>query len=309
MATTTGHLTVVEGGNTSIYGGERWASTARKDAQTLAGRLDTDYIELARLLYQIFDAPVDGDEKNPPVWTQWGHGSFNEYVEDELGIHRKRAQRLRAVWYHIDVRLKGQINDVTKERLIRLGFSKVRELVRVLTPRNTDKWVEKAEELSYPKLCKSIAKYREDAEKRQRTAREEAVEREDSGEAGGPAELTDDSEGSDEVSCGTEDVPVPNDTDEDMKPLRFMAYVEQADIINAAIERAQSLSGSNVRTNNLHLICTDFLATNDCGKITIKQKLRYISKIESLLGIQLVAFEDGEVLYGLETLKTAAEDQ
>jgi hypothetical protein len=306
---TTGHLTVVEGGDTSTYGGERWASKARKEAQTLAGRLDTDYIELARLLYQIFDAPVNGDEKNPPVWTQWGHGSFNEYVEDELGIHRKRAQRLRAVWYHIDVRLKGQIDDPTKERLIQLGFSKVRELVRVLTPRNISQWVEKAEELSYPKLCKSIAKYREDAEKRQRTAREEAIERDDSGEAGEPAELTGGAEDADGVSSGVEETPVPNDTDEDMKPLRFMAYLEQADIIEAAIERAQSLSGSNVRTNNLHLICTDFLATNDCGKMTIKQKLRYVSKIEGLLGLKLVAFDDGDVLYGLETLKNAADDQ
>lgn len=305
MANNDPHLTIVHGANDAA-GTEKWAVRVRRDAKGLAGQLDEGYIELARLLYMIYDTPIDGDPKNPPMYTKWGYSTFNDYVESELQIHRKKAQRLRQVWYHLEVRLKDHLDVETKKRLVALGFSKVRELARVLTPKNVDKWIEKATELSYPKLCTTIQKYESEAERRT-TAREEEPRT-----ASDEGEYTSESSGEyiADVQAGTpaaeQEVPVPEYSGDDLRPLRFSVYPEQREIIEKALERAEQLSNSDIKSNNLYLICMDFLATNDFEKASAKQKLRYIAKLETLLGFKLVAFDGDDVVYGITTLQKVA---
>jgi hypothetical protein len=305
-------LKVIEGGDSAV-GGDTWADKVRKEAKDLAGRVDTEYINLARLLYEIYDTPVGGDEKNGPIWTQWGYKSFAEYVQEELGIHKKRAQRLKKIWERLEGLRSEGMDEGVRDRLVQLGFSKIRELVRVVTPKNAEKWVGKAEELSYPHLTKIIRDTLDSAEKRGRAAREVTRDRETEAQSEEDRVLN---EGSDTVSSEevvemapeVEMAPPADVTADDMKRLNFMAYNDQADTINQALERAEQLSGSNSKTNNLHLICVDFLATNDFGKATASQKLRLISKLEKALGLHLVAFdEDYEAVYGLKTLKCASE--
>ena len=295
------HLKVLHGGNEPSVGTQKWSQRVRRDAKGLAGKLDEGYMELARLLYVIYDTPIDGDPKNPPIFRQWGHDSFGDYVEGELGIHRKRAQRLRTVWYNLEIRLKDQIDPEVKKRLVRLGFSKVRELIRVISPRNVEKWVEKGETLSYPKLCKTIQTYQSDLETR-REDRQHLQAVEGDGDGGDPVPAE-----SGGVPLDDEEPEVPPHEDDDMFRENFMLYRDQKDMVKQALERAGQLSGSDVKSNNLHLICMDFLATNDFVKATREQKLRYIASMEKTLGFKLVVFDEGDVVYGLQTLEQAAK--
>jgi hypothetical protein len=310
-----GNLKVIEGGSESV-GTEKWSQKIRKKAKNLANDLDNGYMEMAHLLWQIYDTPVNGESNQGPVFTQWGYGSFAEYVQEELGIHKKRAQRLRNVWFNLEIRLKDQIDPAVKKRLVGLGFSKVRELVRVISARNVEKWVEKGEQLSYPKLCKAIQTYQEAAERRAlKKQGSDAAENEEGSEGGsgeggggggggGPVAVDKQMKTRDED--GHYEPEVPDLTDDDMHPRRFMLYTEQAEMVDQALDRAKHLSNSDVKSNNLHLICMDFLAHNDFGKANKKTKLKYIAQMERILGFQLVVFDGDDVVYGIKKLEEAA---
>ncbi len=303
------HLTVIEGGgdHAAEVGSDKWAKRIRKEARGLAGQLDEGYMELARLLYLIYDTPVDGDSQKAAIFTKWGYGTFGEYCEEELNIHRKKAQRLRKIWWNLEVRLRGRIDPELKQRIISLGFSKVRELVGVLTARNVEKWVDRAEKLSYPKLVRALQKYREDRDRR-------VAEREvkDAFNASSPSRASrassEEEEEEEEEEDGGEEVPVP-DYDEEAKTsqMYFQVYPEQRLIIQEALDRAKQLSNSDIKSNNLHLICLDFLATNDFKKATKTQRLRKAAAFNKALGFDAVLFEDGEVVFGLNTLEKAAK--
>ena len=70
------------------------------------------------------------------------------------------------------------------------------------------------------------------------------------------------------------------------------------------MKRAAQLSGSAKDGHNLTQICLDFLATNDFGTSSGDAKLRYLAKIETLLGLRLIVVNpDGtQVIFGGETL-------
>jgi hypothetical protein len=303
------HLTVIEGGgeDTAEVGSDKWAKRIRKDARNLARQLDEGYMEMARLLYLIDDTPVDGDRHNAAIYTKWGYATFGEYCQEELGIHKKKAQRLRKVWWNLEVRLKGHIDPKLKRRIISLGFSKARELVSVLTVRNVETWVDRAEKLSYTKLVRALQKYREDRDRR-------VAEREvqDAFNASSPSRPSGASSGrcEEEEDEEEEEVPVPDcNYDEEAKTshMHFQVYPEQRLIIQEALDRAKQLSNSDIKSNNLHLICLDFLATNDFKKATKTQRLRKAAAFNKALGFEAVLFEEGEVVFGINTLEKAAK--
>lgn len=320
------HFKVINGGQDSSpvedTNPQGWTETVRSDAKALAGKLDEGYMELAKLLYTIWDAPIGSDKNNAPIFTQWGYTTFSDYVELELGIHRKKAQRLKAVWYNLEIRLKDTLDPTLKKRIIALGFSKVRELVGVLTARNAEKWVEKAEELSYPKLCIAVRKYREDREalEAEHAAAKEAgvilggepVEGEDSDSAGGGG--TSDYDGPEPVDSVIgeplyPEPPEPKVPDEDYSDLvreSFNLYPEQHETVAEALAIAQKLSNSTVKSNNLHLICLDFVATNGEGKTTAQQRMKRLVQLAKSYGLDLVILDEGDVVFGFDNLEALA---
>ena len=310
------HLKVLDGGNagTVCPGTETWAEGVRENAKSLAGSLDEGYMELARLLWAIYDTPIDGDSKNGPIYTKWGYAAFGDYVEQELGIHKKKAQRLRSVWYNLEIRLGTSLDPELKQRVVALGFSKVRELVSVLSAKNAEAWVSKAEELSYPKLCVSIRKYKEDREAYQAgkdgsaegegTIFEEGINEGGGGSGDGEPAAVDSVLG----QPLEYEPPVPDYESSDLTQEHFSFYPEQHDIVKQAISTAQKLSNSSVKSNNLHLICLDYLATNGDGKGTKQQKMKRLVQIAKIYGFDLVIVDDGDVAFGLETLENMAKN-
>lgn len=312
------HLKIVkEGPQSSSTQG--WSEVVRSDAKSLAGKLDEGYMELAKLLYTIWDTPIDNDGNNAPIFTQWGYSTFSDYVEQELGIHRKKAQRLKAVWYNLEIRLKDTLDPELKRRIIALGFSKVRELVGVLTARNSEKWVEKAEELSYPKLCIAVRKYREDREalEAEHAAAKEAGiilggepvegESEGGGGEGGDGPEPVDSVIGEPLYPEPPEPDVPDDDFSDLVRENFNLYPEQHETVTEALAIAQKLSNSTVKSNNLHLVCLDFVATNGEGKTTAQQRMKRLVSLAKSYGLDLVILDEGDVVFGLDNLEALAK--
>ncbi len=292
-------LTVIPGGKadieetkaTGVVGSKAWASKIRKRAQEVAAYLESGYMEMARILYLVYDTPVEGDRKRPAIYTTWGYKTFAEYAEKELNISRKRAERLRHIWYVLEVEMKALDPDI-KQRIVNLGFCKVRELIKVLTARNAKRWVEAAEGMNYYSLEAAVIE-----EKKRLGDREKALE---SGEGAGE---TPEGEAAEDQDTGPEEPLVETVTRE-----TFAFFPAQLENVRKALTMAEKMSNSDKKSHNMDLICTDFLATNDFVRDDPDKRLRYIAKIERVLGLRLVAIDqDGDVLYGMDTLEMAAK--
>lgn len=254
----------------------------REETKVLASSLDTGYMKLAERLYTIFDIPTPGDVSGRPLYEVWGFNNIGDYAEQELGIHRKKAQRLRGIWYRLCVELSGMDPD-TRERIVALGFAKVRELIRVLTVENAEEWAERAERENFETLSQSIRNFLDNVE----NARQKAIS-----EGKNPDEIEPDLPKTEVLQYET-----------------FALYEDQHKIVEDAVQRASELSGSDKRGHNLTLICTDFLATNDFLTGDEEQRMSYLEKIENVMGVRLIAADKktGSLIYGLENLEKLQE--
>lgn len=137
-------------------GTRSWANRVRKEAKELAEQVETGYLKLGEILYRIYDAPFDGDPKNGPLLARWGYKSVGEFAEAELQLHAKKAQRLVRIFYRVEVELKGFEDPELHRRFLRLGWSKARELVRIINNDNAQQWIERAEKANYTTISELV---------------------------------------------------------------------------------------------------------------------------------------------------------
>jgi len=319
------NLQVIEGGleyRQHSIGSDPWALRVRSRARILASAIDTQYMELANLLYMLYDTPIDNEPRKAPVFTKWGYTNFYDYAEAELGLHRQKANRLRMMWFVIEVELNALVPE-WKERLVGLGLHKITELckstaagVRVMTIRNVEEWVERAEVLSNLELRAAVSTYREDAE----NLRIEL-------EVGKEGDLVAQSN----QLRFPQQSPVPEEAEADRMTSKeqalylgasppepekifqkvFAFYAGQLETVKLALMRAEELSGSKKRGHNMALICLDFLANNGFREAGVDQKLQFIAKMERVLGVRLVGVDKdtGDVLYGVRNLEFAVKGE
>ena len=137
-------------------GTRSWANRVRKEAKELAEQVETGYLKLGEILYRIYDAPFDGDPKNGSLLARWGYQSIGDYAEAELQLHAKKAQRLVRIFYRVEVELKGFENEAIRSRFLKLGWSKARELVRIINNDNALQWIERAEKANYTTVAELV---------------------------------------------------------------------------------------------------------------------------------------------------------
>lgn len=316
-------------------GSRAWAGRMRHRARVLAEQVETGYLELGEILYRIYDAPVDGDPQNGSVLQKWGYNSISEYAEKELSLHSKKAQRLVRIFYRVEVELDGLgKNPELKKRFIRLGWSKARELVRVLTLENMADWIERAEKMNYTTLVEVV----------KRTIQMEEAKRIQADIAAQPDPIAQ----SNALPEPSAQEPQNTPKEQPVSPPRFASplpasapsapparpvgdYAEpantdflqkkwvnkvfqlessQAETVNLALKRAQDLVGNQDKTPStlISLICLDFLSNADWSGTTTEQRLRYLAKIEKNIGLRMVVIdENNEVVYGLRALADAAK--
>jgi hypothetical protein len=272
---------------TDLPGSETWSDKVRRRARNLIRTIDRGYMELGELLYTVHDTPINGDPNQPSVCVSWGYTGFADWAEKELGIHRRKAERLQRIWWELEVRLAGKLSPAVKQRIVDLGWSKVREIVRVLSEANSEQWVEMAENLTHPELCNAIRQALIEQEKKEQAAAVGSDDDED--EEGG--------------------YPNPPDDINRFKWKQFHLTPEQRENVNMALDRAKELASSTKDGHCLDLICTDFLATNDFRKSDDPEMpLRFLAKFERLMGKRIVVVdpESWTIEYGIDALQRVA---
>ena len=274
-----------------LPGSESWGNKIRKRARSLVKSINQGYMELAEILHTVWATPINGESHNACVTVAWGYENYVEWAEEELGLHKRKAERLKAIWHHLHVTLEGKLDRRTKKRIVALGWTKVRELIRVMDADNAEQWIEVAENLNYNELCEVIRRALEDQEK------------EDQAKAVGGADDDDD----DEDFKGADP---PDDLDR-FKEVSFLLSPEQKANVELALERAEQLASSPKRGHLLDLICTAFISTNAFRKADDPHRhLVFLAKFERLLGKRLVVVdpENWVIEYGMDALSKVAEN-
>ncbi len=204
-------------------------------------------------------------------FSRWGFLDRNEWLDRELKLDRCKAGQLRRMFQYFAE--ERPLSPELEERLHKLDWTKARCLVGHVTETNANELIATAERSTREDLQTWIKQ-------------------------NGAKPTTD----SLPQGC----------TGERFRIRRFsLAYTpddnaSQCSMVDEALERSKQLSRSNKDGHNLALICTDFLATNSFGKEDDPDMLaRYFFKIESLLGVRLIALDTktSDLVYGKEAIK------
>ncbi len=305
-------------------GSKAWGNQIKKKAIELSHSMTTNYVELAKVLYTIDDTPVDGDPNNPAIYTSWKYETLAKFAAQELGLEPRKANYLHSIGFTLLVELANS-DPEWLERYYMLGWCKVREISRVIKAHQLQDWVLKAEQATYKEVQDMVIRYKTN-ENKATLARLASA---------GPATLAKDPFGPPKVDVldgvevnsvtqgasfdETQEVPVtvpvippimvPVPEPEKITTETFAFYEGQLKNVQDALKMCSKISGSDKKSNNLALICMDFLATNSFTNADEEQRLKFLAKLETHLGYKLIAADPYtfEPAYGLETLKRVAE--
>lgn len=112
-------------------------SKALTEADRLAESIETNYFELGGVLSVI--------HKN--AWFVFqGYESFDIYVYERFGFQSRKAR------YLIDIYTELVNKQIPYEKVAALGWTKLKDLAKLLTLDNVDEWVEKAKGLTVIEL-------------------------------------------------------------------------------------------------------------------------------------------------------------
>lgn len=113
------------------------AEEVRDRINQVKDTIETSYAELAQLLYEV---------QEQGFFVGYGYESFKEYAEDELGIGYRKARYL--------VVIAGAVAraGVDWDRVVSIGWTKMRTIAKLLTPTNAEEWLDRAENSTQDQL-------------------------------------------------------------------------------------------------------------------------------------------------------------
>lgn len=305
----------------SAYGTVEWARERCEHARMVAANLDRLYtVELGAVLWELYTVPAENNPGSKPVYTLLGYTSFEDFCERGVGIHRRKGSSLRAIYYRLYVDLKD-LDPEIRDGVAALGWTKSRELVRVMTYKNAAAWYEFAKTHTFTDVEARVQEQVNAAKKMKSEKEDGKVSTSIAGASF-----------SDEEAPGFEDAPAPKrvntpgataDEDEgvdllptaddependapafdpaiaemegtDLTRRTFAFHPAQLEVVETALEMAAKQSGSDVASHNLSLICAEFAASNDATprtKVTKDFRLKTLANLERVLGVRLLAVD------------------
>ena len=236
----------------------------REVIKNRAQAIDEHYVTLGHHLFIV-------DENQ--LYRTWGFATFADYLTQDVGIGKRRGQRLRQIWKTL-VRMFG----ISPAMLSGCRYSNLITIMglfrpKILTADTAAEWVTRAQLLNYTQLVKEV----EDA-KALRAADEDAVIT--------PSTLASAAE---DGSIATIKSPTSRKT--------FQVTGDEANLIDEAIREGTRDGGSDRPGHVLTNICTFFLANRAEDK-AMKDYL--LAKLTSVFGGRFVHLEDPEMIEAWE---------
>lgn len=207
-------------------------------------------------------------------FISYGYKSWEDYIQGDLTIGKRKVQYLVSIYKYIT----EQIHDPDIIAKIKpIGWSKLKELIQVIDDENFEYWIKMAQENNVQKLSKLAQVY---YDKKMKDGK--APSKKEMREAEAKVETT--------------------------KFMTLSLGEEQYENVHDAIGIAKDMSGSDVISNNMSLICLEFV-TSHGEKIGKKGEERdrvmrnSIRSLEKTFGIHLIGVNsEGTPFYNAEML-------
>jgi hypothetical protein len=113
------------------------ANNLREEALRAKDMVEIGYMKLAKCLYDIY---------TQNVYQTWDFPSFESYIDSELQFNYRKAM------YLVEIYNKALMLNMDMERLERLGWTKAKELIRVVDQSNAEEWMDIAEKSTAKEL-------------------------------------------------------------------------------------------------------------------------------------------------------------
>lgn len=241
-----------------VEGGEEIVDThddVRSRVVKLKDRAEETYWDLGVVLSEIYENCY---------YRDWEYTTWPDYVQDELDMHIKTAQDLIKIRKWFD-NLPESIQAWAKG----LGYTKVRELRKIVTPENAGIWKAKVNGKTVAEIIKLMKAGRE--------------------------EDTEDDQGAETEQC---------EKVEKSRKRAFSLFPEQDEIVEDALRLAKEMAESDKEGHALALICMDYVASNS-GEINIEMWLKEFERISGMNLVALRSSDDGTsvVVYGYEYME------
>lgn len=230
----------------------------REEAKSLVLSRENVDRALAAILYLIKDCRL---------WKDYGHGSWDSYINNELDFSLRKADYFCHIWGKIEAPYPGLLDKI----LPVLGWSKTKELAGVVNPDNVDELLEKivGGKLKLVEVVELV---------RRMMPKEEGEE---------IREVTD-----------VDDTGLP-------KTFKVTLAFEAYQNVMQAIVLSSKLAESQNKGQCLDLICTDFLASNTFADGDTKGVVKFLAKFENQIeGMKIILVDTKEraVIYGKKTI-------
>lgn len=233
----------------------------RKRLRASKKAIDEEYIRMGRDLYQVY---------HRRLFVGWGHDTFDDFVENEVKISRKRAERVRLIWTHF-IKECG----LKPAELSVIGYTCANELRGATNSSNVRQRVKAAKDLSWRKLRRKIAKWKEP-----------------------PKKVTDEMPKSPDESA---DDTVPLASADGRTSLGFHLYPSQHKVVQAALDEVSRGKANEMAPNEaLANIATEFLASRMSKEEEPVTRCRYmLSVLELVYGGRIIWIPDDEAANAL----------
>jgi len=103
--------------------------------------IETGYIDLAKLLSEAY---------HKEFYTTWGFSTFEEYCVAELDVQYRKAM------YFVEIWDKVKSLNLPQGKVAKLGWTKMKDIVAVISEENAKEWLEKAEKMSSRELTEAV---------------------------------------------------------------------------------------------------------------------------------------------------------
>lgn len=248
-------------------------SEVRKRLKQNKAKVDSAYIQMGRDLYLAY---------HRRFYQKWGYDTFTDYVEQEIGIAKTRAERLRRIWTKFVKQLK-----VPPAELAGVGFTNAFTMLPVIDSTNVYDWIDKAKDSSWRELDLAV----QAAKGPSKTAADKIKT------SGGTAtakptddDPTYDDDGSD-VGVGA-----AVDPKDSRRPWTFRLYPSQFKVLDAAVAEARRTKPDEMAENEaLAHVATEFLASRMSKEEKPLVRLRFmLSVFENVYGGKFVWIKNEE---------------
>ncbi|MGE3483353.1 MAG: hypothetical protein AB7L09_01315 [Nitrospira sp.] len=252
--------------------------------------VDREYLVLGRELYMAFETGnyrSDGDTI-----------SFDDYAA-KRGVDPGRARRFRRVFKKFSKEL-----GVSFERMLELGYEKLKAIEPVISRGNRDLWLHRAGQLEFPDLLKEVEK-----NKPKRKRRKEVKQSLDNKDRFSPEDTPEllKSIGDDRLKPSSDGQVVADDNHVFVRKLYLVA--EQNQVFDTAIENMERRTGSTKIGYLLTSALEEFLAHEATRGLKDDDRLHYfMGVLERRYKVKLFSVKDKRVAAKLAEMLSLAQD-